>query len=293
MLSSPTIAVIGANGRTGKLLCRALLAAQYSLIACTRFPDASEQLLSEFPQHRSIARPLDLHSPPSIVRALRGASYVINTAHARHLPAILQATNVPILALGSTRKETRWPDAHARGVIAGERALHEDARPSIILHPTMIYGAEGENNVQRLAKLVRYLPIIPLPNNGRALIQPIEQHDVIRCLLAALNRLITQTTHSPESITIAGASPLPYRRFVTLIIKHSGQHKRPIVTVPTHLLMLAARLTAYIPGLPTIHPHEVRRLLEDKNVDITGMTEALHVHPVQFDEGIQSVFTAL
>lgn len=289
----PTVAVIGANGRTGKALCRALAKRGQPFIACSRTPDAVRQTLSVFSDTAFTARPIDLQSPSNVSKALHGASYVMNTAHARYLPAILHATKAPIIALGSTRKNTRWPDAHASGVLAGERALQADPRPSIILHPTMIYGAEGENNVQRLAHLLRYLPIIPLPNHGRALVQPIEQHDVVRCLLAALDRLVSNTVSGAESITLAGATPLSYRCFIMTIIEQAGQRQRPVVSVPANLLMLVARLTALIPGLPTIHPHEVRRLLEDKHADITEMTTKLNVHPVSFHEGMRKLFKAL
>ena len=56
-----------------------------------------------------------------------------------------------------------------------------------MLHPTMIYGAQGEDNVQRLAALLRRLPFVPLPGGGRALVQPIHQDDVTRAIRAALS----------------------------------------------------------------------------------------------------------
>ena len=65
--------------------------------------------------------------------------------------------------LGSTRKFTRWPDDHGNGVLAGEAAFLGSGRPGVMLHPTMIYGAQGEDNVQRLAALLRRLPVLPLP----------------------------------------------------------------------------------------------------------------------------------
>ena len=57
-----------------------------------------------------------------------------------------------------------------------------------MLHPTMIYGAQGEDNVQRLAALLRRLPLVPLPDGGTALVQPIHQDDVTRAIRAALDR---------------------------------------------------------------------------------------------------------
>ena len=78
---------------------------------------------------------------------------MVSCAHARHTPAILAAAPelAALVLLGSTRKFTRWPDAHGNGVLAGEAALLASGRSGVMLHPTMIYGAQGEDNVQRLA----------------------------------------------------------------------------------------------------------------------------------------------
>ena len=43
------------------------------------------------------------------------------------------------------------------GVLAGEADFLAAGRPGVMLHPTMIYGAQGEDNVQRLAALLRQL----------------------------------------------------------------------------------------------------------------------------------------
>ena len=89
--------------------------------------------------------------------------------------------------LGSTRKFTRWPDAHGLGVLAGEAAFRKSSRFGVMLHPTMIYGAEGEDNVQRLVRLLKRLPFVPLPGGGKALVRPIYQGDVTRSIRAAID----------------------------------------------------------------------------------------------------------
>ena len=121
--------------------------------------------------------------------ALDGARRVASCAHARHIPAILAAAGGAerFVFLGSTRKFTSWPDPHGEGVRAGEAAFLASGRAGAILHPTMIYGAAGEDNVRRLATLLRRLPLVPLPGGGRALVQPIHQADVTRSLRAALD----------------------------------------------------------------------------------------------------------
>ncbi|EHH67355.1 NAD(P)H-binding protein [Gluconobacter morbifer] len=286
--SSETICVIGANGRSGSALCRALLAEGKNVIAVVRtrgklVPDLQDQCLA--------VRTADLTDPVALPIALEGASIVANTAHARHLPAILAATSAPVVALGSTRKFTRWPDDHGQGVLAGETTLRADGRPSIILHPTMIYGAQGEDNVQRLAQLLEKLPVIPLPGGGRALVQPIEQGDVTRCLLSAIRCLETRRVTQPESIVIAGPKAVPYRTFVRMVLYFAGFGGRPIISLPGWLLIALAPLSRHIPGFPTISPPEIRRLLENKNFDITRMREELKVNPIPLESGLKRLFS--
>ena len=88
-----------------------------------------------------------------------------------------------------------------------------------MLHPTMIYGAQGEDNVQRLAALLRRLPVVPLPDGGRALVQPIHQDDVTRAIRAALE----SCWQGPHSLVIAGPTPLPYADFVRAIAAATDQ----------------------------------------------------------------------
>ncbi|GBR70472.1 hypothetical protein GKA01_23250 [Gluconobacter kanchanaburiensis NBRC 103587] len=234
----------------------------------------------------------DLTQTDTLPLAFENAAIVVNTAHARHLPAILAATTAPVVALGSTRKFTRWPDDHGRGVLAGESALKQDGRPSIILHPTMIYGAQGEDNVQRLAKLLERLPIVPLPGGGRALVQPIDQRDVTRSVVAAIHLLRNGEVTGPESIVIAGPTAVAYRTFVRMVLYFSGLGGRPVISLPGWLLRALSPVTRHIPGLPKIAPEEIRRLLEDKNFDIGPMEKRLGITPVPLANGLHTLFGA-
>ena len=87
-----------------------------------------------------------------------------------------------------------------------------------MLHPTMIYGAQGEDNVRRLAALIRRLPVLPLPGGGRNLVQPIHQDDVTACLIAAINR----AWQGPHTAVIAGPEPIAYADFIRAIAHAAG-----------------------------------------------------------------------
>lgn len=276
-----TVHVIGASGRSGTALCRSLIADGIDLIPVVR--SAGRWAATGLD---AIPRIADLEGA-GLAEALRDATSLVSCAHARHIPAILAACprSARLVALGSTRKFTRWPDAHGSGVLTGERALLGSSRPGVILHPTMIYGAEGEDNVQRLAALLRRLPIVPLPEGGRALVQPIHQSDLTRSIRAALAIAWT----GPEAIVVAGPTPVSYADFVRAIARAAGLRPPRIVPVPASILLALTPLT-HLPLLPRIEPSEIRRLLEDKSFALDAMRSTLGVEPIDLDAGLALTF---
>jgi len=270
------VAIIGASGRSGAALARALP----GCIPVVR--DAQRWAATGLSPAPRIA---DIQQEDALRRALADATHIISTAHARHAGAIIAAAppGARFIFLGSTRRFSRWPDAHGNGVRAGEAAFLASGRAGVMLHPTMIYGAEGENNVQRLAALMRRLPILPLPNGGASLVQPIHQSDVSACVLAALHGT------AQGAITIAGPEAMTYAAFCAAIARAAGITPRPVLPLPAWVLMAASPLTR-LPGLPRIGPDEIRRLTEDKAFDITAMREALGVNPIPLAEGLRQMF---
>ena len=276
--------VIGASGRSGAALCRALVARGVAVVAVVRRPAAWQAL--GIPGEMRVA---ELRDPAALATALGNAARIASCAHARHTAAILAAAprRARLVLLGSTRRFTRWIDAHGSGVLAGEVALLASGRPGVMLHPTMIYGAQGEDNVRRLARLLRWLPVVPLPVGGRHLVQPIHQDDVTRCVLAALD----YPWQGPQAMVIAGPTPLPYAAFVRAVAAAAGLGRPRIVPVPGWLLMAAAPLTRLLTFLPRIRAAEVRRLMEDKAFPIATMTATLDVRPIPLEEGLARTFT--
>ena len=279
------IAVIGASGRSGAALCRALAADGAAFVPVVR--DAAKWRATGI---AGAARIADLGDAAALRAALAGTDRVVSCAHARHAPAVLAAAPdaARFVLLGSTRRFSRWPDAHGDGVRAGEAAFLGSGRAGVMLHPTMIYGAEGEDNVQRLARLLRRLPVAPLPGGGRALVQPIHQDDLTACILAALRRDWT----APETIVVAGPRALPYRDFLAAVARAAGLRPPPVLPVPGAVLIALAPLIRLLPGLPAIRTAELRRLLEDKAFDVAPMRDRLGVVGRELEAGLRLTFGA-
>ena len=274
--------VIGASGRSGAALGRALLADGVAVVPVVRSLQRWRTL--GLPGEARVA---DLEEPGALLRALADATHIVCTAHARNAERVIAAApaSAQLVFLGSTRKFTRWPDAHGNGVLAGERALLQSGRGGIMLHPTMIYGADGENNVRRLAALLRRLPVVPLPGGGRALVQPINQADLTRAIKACLRRSWT----GPHALVVAGPRPIPYREFVAAIAGAWGLRPRPVLAVPVALLIPLSIVARALPRLPAIGPAEIRRLLEDKAFDIGPMRDLLGIEPISLEEGLAAM----
>ena len=275
--------VLGASGRTGRSLCAALLADGVPLVPVVR--DAGRWQGTALPAAPRVA---DLGDAAALRAALADATRIVSAAHARFTPNLLAAapSGARLVLTGSTRRYSRFPDAHGAGVAAGEAAFRASERNGVMLHPTMIYGAQGEQNVQRLAAILRRLRIVPLPGGGRNLVQPIHQDDVTRAIRAAL----AIAWNGPHVMVIAGPEPITYATLVREVAAAVGLPRPRIVPVPAQIMVVAARLGIRLPGVPRVGPDEIRRLLEDKAFDIRPMLETLGVQPMPLAGGLARTF---
>ena len=158
MVPAMVMHVIGASGRSGVAFCRSLAADGVPFVPVVR--NTRKWQAAGLPGEPVVA---DVRNGRKLRRALKTADIVVSCVHARHAAAILDASTAchRFVFLGSTRKFTKWPDDHAIGVQTGEDAFRQSDRFGVMLHPTMIYGAQGEDNVQRLARLLKKLPFVP------------------------------------------------------------------------------------------------------------------------------------
>ena len=275
------IAVIGATGRLGRLVVARLIAEGRAVRAVGR--DAAK-LARLNATETAVA---DLDRPDTLAAALAGAGAVMNLAHAGFTRSLLP--HVPneadrLVVVGSTRRFTAFEDDPARRVKDAEAALAaQDRVPWILLHPTMIYGAAGENNLGRIAALVRRFPVVPLPGGGRALMQPVHVDDVAAATVAALS--------APDaigrSVVVPGPTAVTYAELVRAVARALGRRVR-ILPVPLVLVRLLARLTPLVAwaGVPRITDAEVDRLVEDKAFDPGPAARLLGHNPRSLEAGL-------
>ena len=160
-----------------------------------------------------------------------------------------------------------------------EAAFLASDRKGVMLHSTMIYSGDQENNIRRLLAFMRRSPIVPVPNGGAHTVQPIFVDDLVDCLFSAA----TRHWDSPRVLPVAGP-PLTWRRMATLCAQADGLSR---LFVPVHMgPVILALETAKRIGLPLVDPNVVRRFGETLSFATSAMTE-LGVNPRPFEEGIK------
>lgn len=191
-----------------------------------------------------------------------------------------------LVALGSTRLFTRFPDKKQRRVATMTNTIERSGIPATIIHPTLIYGAPGLNNIERIIRFARFSPFLPLPAAGRSLIQPVFAPDVVR----AIRQCLQLESTIGKSYILPGPAPASYREFVEACVKVAGLKTR-VVSLPYPLMQLLAPFTKVLPGLPTVTADEIERLQEDKNFSADEVQQALGITLTSMSDGLRAALS--
>ena len=151
----------------------------------------------------------------------------------------------------------------------------------------MIYGAPDDRNVNRLLRLFRRWPrwlpvVVPLPDGGRHLVQPVFVDDVVEAYAAAVAR----PDVTGASIVVAGPQPISYASFVRDCAAAVGRRAH-VLPVPSGLLIGLAKVMATLGVRPPFNAAELRRAAESKRFEVTDLHARLGVTPRGFREGLK------
>lgn len=272
------IFLTGASGRTGSRVLGGLCARGAEVVAHARSRPVPSGAVEAI---RGDLAALD-------AGVLRGVETVVHTAGVALAPALAEAARRAgvrrFLAISSTRRFTRFPDAISREVVAAEEALEAIAREgglsACILRPSMIYG-DGDRNLTPVARRIARGKPIPLPTRAGA-IQPIRVEDVADATLRALD---AWDRVAGRALTVAGPRAISWDEAIGAMGEAVGRRAR-VVHVPAAALLFAARVSSALPFGPTLHPDQVRRMGEDRTFDLAETRAALAGWaPVDIDEG--------
>jgi len=238
----------------------------------------------------------DFDEPATVDEAFRasGADVLVNLVSlgSGYAPAIVAAAaDVSIIRgifVSSTAVFTTIDAPSKPRRLGGERVVTESRLDWTVVRPTMIYGAPGDRNLERLLSIIGRLPVIAVPGGGGRLQQPVHVDDLA---IAVANTLdVTAATH--RCYDLAGPEPLTFRDLLDKTAAAVGAHPR-LVSVPLRPTIEAMRLYERVARHPKLKAEQLERLAEDKAFDIDDARRDLMFDPRPFEEGITQEAVAL
>jgi nucleoside-diphosphate-sugar epimerase len=170
------------------------------------------------------------------------------------LPTLKARGMERLIAFSSTSRFTKVdsPDEAERAValeLAGAEAAVETwcAEHGVawtILRPTLIYDEGRDENVSRIARLVRRFHLMPLSGAGEGLRQPVHAEDLAQGALAAAHAPATKN----RAYDLVGGETVTYRVMVDRVFEGLGKRSRSL-PMPEWLFGLLMRLAKpFYPG---------------------------------------------
>ena len=224
-LKTPVL-VLGATSLIGRFLMPRVAAAGVDAVALSRHasPDQTGWVQADL-------------GAPDLEQRLPRARTVLSLSPIWHLPQALDALKNKgmqrLVAFSSTSVFTKAasPDAYEREVVRrladGEAAVRAfcDAHGVAwtILRPTLIYAEGQDQNVTRLAGLIRRFGVLPLYGQGEGLRQPVHADDLAAAALAAA----ATTETEGRAYDLPGGEILTYRKMAERVFEGLG--KRPLI----------------------------------------------------------------
>lgn len=275
----------GGSGFTGRHVIPLLVEGGHDVVATARSDRASERVaeLGATP----VGADLDDTASVDTAFASAKADVLVNIASLGfgHAPAIVAAaedagieravfvsTTAVFTTLSAASKATRT---------AAEATISSSALRWTIVRPTMIYGAPGDRNMERLLRVLRRSPVVPLPGGGARLQQPVHVGDLAEAIVTAA---VTNAAVGKE-YDVAGPQPLTFRQVVQQAAEAAGRSPL-LVPVPLRPLIAALRGYERVVSRPRLKAEQLERLAEDKAFDITAARRDLRYDPRSFAAGI-------
>ncbi|HSL29092.1 MAG TPA: NAD(P)H-binding protein [Anaerolineales bacterium] len=258
------IAVTGAFSYSGKYITRRLLDRGEEVITLTGHPNRPDPFAGKVKTY-----PLDFDEA-SMTRSLQGVEVLVNTywvrfdkgentqpravENTRKLVSAAKAAGVTrIVHISIANPSAESPLPYYWGKAANEKAVIESGLSYAILRPTVLIGTE-DILINNIAYFLRRFPFFFIPGNGSYRIQPVYIED--------LADLAVEGVYRKDNYIIDAVGPDSYtfKEFVRLIGEKIGA-RRPLISVPPRLALLAAQVISLFVGDVVLTPEEVKGLM--------------------------------
>ncbi|SHL16117.1 Nucleoside-diphosphate-sugar epimerase [Nitrosospira sp. Nsp11] len=185
----------------------------------------------------------------------------------RALFAACAAEDVKVVQISALGADEKARSRYHLSKKAADDALFALSNRSVIVQPSLVYGAGGAS--ARIFNLIASLPVIPLPGSGDQQIQPIHIDDLTEAVVA----LVQADRYIGQRIPLVGPRPLSLERYLSELRLLMGLGPGTFLRIPASFVDTAAQVGTWLgKGLLDV---ETWQMLKRGNTADPGPTRAL------------------
>jgi uncharacterized protein YbjT (DUF2867 family) len=277
------VTVIGGSGFVGRAVVAALTKRGYMVRVAVRKPEIAYymQPLGNVGQIQMVQA--NVRYRWSIDRAIAGSDYVVNlvgvlaeggrqrfnSVHvlgAKNVAEAAAAQNIPLTHMSALGADVKAASNYARTKAEGELAVLKAAPATVIMRPSVIFGAE-DKFFNRFANLARFTPILPLIGGGHTKLQAVYVGDVAEAIALSVEGKLKRGT----AYELGGADVQSFKDWMKDILKVIDR-KRCFVSMPWWAAKLKASILGLLPN-PLLTTDQVTMLKSDNVVSAAAVAE--------------------
>jgi NADH dehydrogenase len=253
------ILVTGATGFIGQVLVRQLTETGQQVRVLLRPSPVSPRLPKGVPVEVAV---VSLNDERGLRAALRGVDRIYHLASAASLgrrgnlfktdiegtrTLVQVAKNADIerfiyLSHIGADRASAFPIHKAKGI--AEEHIRKSGVPYTIIRSSVVFGPE-DHFTSTLSTLIRAAPgILPIPGNGRTLLQPLWVEDLVTCLVWALQ----DPDMADQTYDIGGGEYFTLRQVLEILMGVLHTRRLIVPLSPPYMRALFITLDAFTPG---------------------------------------------
>ena len=277
------IIISGANGFTGRFVCRELKSRGILFSVILRPGSCTKWMLKNKIQFYFA----DLNCIRDLTKILKGNECLINIASIGFVSAdkvvesCKNANIKRVIFISSTSIFTKLDSKSKNIRINAEKSIVNSNLNWTIFRPTMIFGSPKDRNMIKLIKWIDNVPFFPVMGQGNNFQQPIYVKDLAWSIVEIIEK--KKTFH--RIFNLSGPEPLTFKEIIKIISFYLG--KKPLMLyLPYVFFSEILKFTEFIGLRFFIKSEQIIRLNEDKIFPHVQAEKIFGYKPTEFKKAI-------